>query len=104
MRPSSEHPPPPLLLPHNALNPSILPPHHPRPWHTSHLSWQVFSANLVKDAANPANNRGYGFVKYKNRESAITALDRLHNKEFPGFANTRVRQCRVQEQQRPGAV
>ena len=51
---------------------------------------QVFSAQLIKDPQNPANNRGYGFVKYKTKEGALTALDRLHNKEITGYHGHRV--------------
>ncbi|GAB4820056.1 hypothetical protein N2152v2_007102 [Parachlorella kessleri] len=52
---------------------------------------EVFSAQLIKDPQNPANNRGYGFVKYKTKEGALTALDRLHSKELSGYHGHRVR-------------
>lgn len=54
---------------------------------------QVFSVALVKDPQNPANNRGYCFVKYQAKEAAITALDRLHNREIPGHPNHKARPC-----------
>lgn len=46
---------------------------------------------LVKDPSNPANHRGYGFVKYLTREAALTALDRLAGKEMPGHPRSQVR-------------
>lgn len=45
---------------------------------------------LVRDPSNPAQNRGYGFVRYTAKEGAITAMDRLNSKEVPGHAGSKV--------------
>ena len=46
---------------------------------------------MMMDSANPNQNRGYAFVTYLKKESALQAMDRLHQKEMNDFCGQRVR-------------
>ncbi|KAE8915304.1 Embryonic polyadenylate-binding protein [Phytophthora fragariae] len=43
----------------------------------------VLSAVVMKDNANPEQNRGFGFVNYEDSESAHKAVDALNGKSYP---------------------
>lgn len=52
---------------------------------------EVFAVKLKRDPANPALNRGYGFIVYQDREGALTAMDRLHGKELKDYPGQKLR-------------
>lgn len=51
----------------------------------------LHSIRLSKDPASSAQNKGYGFVVYKDRESAVQALQTLNGTELAEFSGYRVR-------------
>jgi heterogeneous nuclear ribonucleoprotein R len=51
----------------------------------------LHSIRLSKDPASSAQNKGYGFVMYKDRESAVQALQTLNGTELADFSGYRVR-------------
>lgn len=51
----------------------------------------VHSIRLSKDPASSAQNKGYGFVVYKEREAALRAMETLNGSELPEHTGTRVR-------------
>ncbi|KAL4448889.1 hypothetical protein ABPG77_007606 [Micractinium sp. CCAP 211/92] len=51
----------------------------------------VHSAKLIRDPNNPSQNRGYGFIKFYNKEAAVAAQERLSGREIPDFPNSKVR-------------
>ncbi|EGZ17198.1 hypothetical protein PHYSODRAFT_354553 [Phytophthora sojae] len=44
---------------------------------------KVLSAVVMKDNANPEQNRGFGFVNYEDSEAAHKAVDALNGKSYP---------------------
>lgn len=52
---------------------------------------EVFDVKLIRDTGMSQQHRGYGFIVYKTREGALTAMDRLHGKELPDFPGQKVR-------------
>jgi len=51
----------------------------------------VHSAHVKTDPAQPDQNRGFGFVRYADRKSAVKALDQLPDTEILGHPDHRVR-------------
>jgi heterogeneous nuclear ribonucleoprotein R len=52
---------------------------------------EVFSVKMVMDPANTAQNRGYSFVTFAEKESALRAMDRLSGKPMKDFPEQLVR-------------
>lgn len=49
---------------------------------------EVYSCTLLRDPNMPSQNRGFGFVRYKEKAAAANAMEALHlqeMKDFPGF-------------------
>ncbi|KAG7671347.1 hypothetical protein Ndes2437B_g03988 [Nannochloris sp. 'desiccata'] len=52
---------------------------------------EVFSVKMVMDPANAAQNRGYSFVTFTEKEAALRAMDRLSGKAMKDFPEQTVR-------------
>lgn len=52
---------------------------------------EVYSIKLVRDPSNPAQNRGYAFVKFATKEAALIAMDRLAARELTDYPGHKVR-------------
>jgi heterogeneous nuclear ribonucleoprotein R len=52
---------------------------------------EVFSVKMVMDPANSAQNRGYSFVSFTEKEAALRAMDRLSGKAMKDFPEQMVR-------------
>lgn len=51
----------------------------------------VHTINLIPDAANPGQNKGFGFVRFETKKAAAVALETLPGKELPGHAGRTLR-------------
>lgn len=52
---------------------------------------EVYSIKMIRDQTNPDHNKGYCFVTYTDKESALKAMDKLAGKELANFPGQRVR-------------
>lgn len=52
---------------------------------------EVYSVKMMPDPTNPAQNKGYVFVTYVTKESALRAMDHLHLTEMASFPGKKVR-------------
>ncbi|KAK9863297.1 hypothetical protein WJX84_005658 [Apatococcus fuscideae] len=51
----------------------------------------IFSCSLLKDPGNPGTNRGYGFIKYKEKVVADKAMETLHQQSLLQFPENKLR-------------
>lgn len=52
---------------------------------------EVFTVKLMREPSNANASRGFGFVVYADRESALRAMDKLHGKEMEPYPDNKVR-------------